>query len=251
MTDSPEVEQALDRMAGIREDLVPDALRRSLLAVAERAALLREVSEGEASAREVWVAAVAASDATSVLVAAEELQTAQFAKANLEPLEIDPAAVAEAVESTQGKLRESAGHLTPPPAVLYSLEVAAWRSLPLALQAQIAPPTALPADLEAERTSAAAESTRQSLMSAVRGWSDLVERPDDVVNTLGVAGSLLEQIQAHLEPLERAKAAIEAANAAREAAGISFEPPAVIATPQVLALRAKSKSDQRIAVLAP
>ena len=132
-------------------------------------------------------AAMDAHDVAGAAVAASELAGIERLSPLLPSTDLDAAAVAEALENAKEAVRIAAQGVQSPPAVSYSLELAAWRSLSgLGEHITGDPPVCLASDLAAQRALDGLEATR----GAISGTIAAINRGQgDILGLLAAAGS--------------------------------------------------------------
>ena len=233
----PELAEAQSRLDALDPELVPDNLAQAVRDAARKAYVARSIREWIRDAEEAVAAAMAAADPLGAVAASDELVAGERLVPNLPGTEIDPAVVAEALGLASAMLREAIGPLGPVPETVYSLELAAWESLPDVIRASTTPPVAMQQDLSAKAVREEAELRRETMLQAYRGWQAAAGGAVDVLNHLAAAQSLVAQLAELHEPLQAATTTVERANADRAAAGVRWEPPRDRTSPAIERLR--------------
>ena len=250
MSPATEVAEAQARLDALDPELVPDNLAQAVRDAARKAYVARSIREWIRDAEEAVSAALAAADPIGAIAASDELVAGERIIPMLPGTSIAGEAVAEALGLAAGKLRQALGVVHEVPEVAYSLERAAWESLPDLIRAASTPPVAMQQDLEAAKVREVAVERRAVLLAGIAGWEASCGHPYDVLSLLAAAGSYLEQLAELHEPLQAATTTVEAANAAREAAGVRWEPPRD-RTSSAIARLAKSTADRMAAAPTP
>ena len=233
---SPEVEVAERNLATVPPRFMTDKLRATVIHAAESAAVRRQHAEKLQEARDRSRAAIASGDVAGAVLSGSEAAGLEQLASLLPSTDLDAAVVAEALENARELVRIAAQRVQSPPAVSYSLELAAWRSLSgLGEHITGDPPVCLASDLAAQRALDGLEATRGAISGSIAAIN---HGQGDILGLLAAAGSVIDQLGEHARRVAEVGAVVESANASRKAAGLTWRPPDSYSSTEVRALQA-------------
>lgn len=220
---SSETEAALERLNSLPSQFVPDRLRASVLDVASGQAAHRKHSEEVAAVSLAARSAGELGDVSAASLAASRLAGLEQVRLYLPSVELDPAAVTEALDNARELVRLARGNVRPALAVEYTLECEAWSSL-AGLDGRIigGAPEPLDTDRAARSVAAAHNADVENLVKAIAIWN---VGQGDVINLLTIAADLIRQCQSVAERSVPVNAQVRAANLARRSSGLNWPLP--------------------------
>lgn len=243
-TTPPEVQAAAARLAALPA-LVPARLASAILEAAQAAAVRRQHAADVAEASHAATVAVQGHDVGAAALAASRLAGLELFVPSLPSTDLDPGAVDEALALAAEQIQAAAGAIPVLPLVSYTVEVAAYGSLPQPVLAGIfrehgvGHPVPLSSDLGLQSAVDALKAELASIQGSCAAWN---RSGGDVLERLETVASILAQFHDLADRFSALSVTIHNANLAREAAGFRWRVPAghydVYKSPEIRALAA-------------
>ena len=227
MNDSPEVVAAQARLDALPADLVAPELRSAVLRAAEAVSVHRDASQALDEAVRGAQAALEAGDVSGAAQAAAMIVAHERMRVMLPDTAIDAAPIAAALAVAAQVVARAEADARPMPTVAYSAELAAYRSLPIKVQIDSAPPAVMASDFEAERAVADLQTAKTGLVASIASWRKLSSSPGaaEPLNLLSAAAGVRSAAAEHVKVIAKTTTQVEAANKARSDAGLTWQPP--------------------------
>lgn len=231
-------EAATELLASLPSDLVSDELRSAVLTATHGATVCAKVAQAVTEAQAGVQTALAAGDVLAATASAAELAALERLATYLPSVTVDPVAVANALAVAGQYVGEADLTIPPLPTVDYTVEMAAWRSLPRGFQDETPVPIATEADITAQGVLEQLTTERAVVKRTVEAWRRNLEQSPDPLSHVSAAASTAEQCRKHAAESTRAVAAIESANQVRREAGLSWRAPRGVITDELLVITA-------------
>jgi hypothetical protein len=215
-TSSPEVQQALARLAAVDPTLVSPELRDVTLQQARTAAFASRAREHLAGSQRALEAAVVAQDMALAHGFAAELAAAERVLSVLPAAEDSAPAAAPCLALAREKLDQAVGVLPAAPLLSASVEMADYKSLPPELALSVDPPSLTAADRQRAVQVESFAFSRRIIVEGVADWrraATLGLRP--ALDLLAEVGGLVETCEAITREGFALQVEVDEANAAR------------------------------------
>jgi hypothetical protein len=236
MTDTDELtdeeQAATELLAQIPMPLVSDDLRAEVLRSAGAHRILSQVDTARSAARLRAQDALAAGDVPGWIEATLLLVAIQHGAADLPRVTLSQPIVDESFRTAGQHLREAQVQIPPLPVVAYTLEVNAWRSLPVPLQRTTLLPVATKPDLDGQSIVDDLAAKREQLLASVTSWHKASGQVE-LIGHLKAAGDHAAGCRTHAEESAKVTAVVQKVNEAHIDADLRWIPPTSISTPEL------------------
>jgi hypothetical protein len=233
-----EEQAALELLTTIPADMLTDDFRAAVLAAAHGTSVRQKVTDATAEAERALRAALTAGDVQRSTEAATTLVALERLGPFLPSVTVDAGAVKDQLANAARILREAEAKIAPLPRLLYTAELAAWRSLPVPLQTTTPLPVATKPDLDAQGIVDDLAKERERVTATTVAWYQTLTRDPNPLSHLRAASDTAGLCREHAKVTARVVDVVAHANESRSDAGLSWTPPSGIGSPAIAALAA-------------
>jgi len=211
-------------LAAVPADLLTHELVAEVQRASQAATQRQTVTDSITAARTAIQTAMEANDVSEAISAAGVLLAAERVAEFLPSPTLDPAIVADVLNTAASMLATAEHSLPPLPTASYMVELAQYRAMNGAAKEVIDPPVFTPADRAAVALLGTLTTSRERLIANVATWRSNMG-VGDLGAHLAAAGGLLTELAEHRADVDEIAPVVDSANEARHEAGLSWQLP--------------------------